>query len=152
MTRSFYHFLVRMHPPAFRQRFGDEMMSVFDEAAAHYSFEIVLDGVLSFTRQWLLRTDSWKLLLAVCGGYIQVFGFGVPIKAHQSWIQNPQALTASMQQIIVFALALICSLFLVITSISLWNTRFMRRRSVSHKSYRPVFSTAHRNGAPQLPK
>lgn len=149
MTRSFYQFILRMHPPAFRRRFGDEMMSIFDEAAPQYSSTLVFDALVSFTRQWLLRTDSWKLLVAVCGGVIQVFGFGVPIKGHQHWTENHQALGPSMQQVIFFSLALVCSLFIVITFMCLWNMRFQRRRSVGHKRYDSAFSTAHRFGALQ---
>ncbi len=150
--RSFYQLLVRMHPPAFRGRFGDQMISVFDEAGADHTFDLIFDGLLSFTRQWLLRTDSWKLLVAVCGGYIQVFGFGVPIKGHQYWAENQQALTPSMEQVILFALALVCSLFVVITFMSLWNTRFMRRRSVTNRSFRSALSIAHHWDSLQAPK
>ncbi len=149
MTRSLYQFIVEMHPPAFRRRFGDEMMSIFDEGTVHCSFALVVDGIVSFIRQWLLRTDSWKLLVAVCGGFVQVFGFGVPIKGHQYWTENHQALTPSMQQVILFALTLVSSLFVVIMFMSLWNTRFQRRRSVRHKSYGSAGSTAHRFDALQ---
>ncbi len=143
MTSAFYRFILRMHPPAFRQRFGDEMMSVFEDTAAHDSSTLVLDGVVSLARQWLLRTDSWKLPVALCGGFIQVFGFGMPMKGHQYWTENNQALTPAMQQVMLFAMALVCSLFLVIMFMSLWNTRFQRRRVVSHKSHRPAFPAAH---------
>jgi hypothetical protein len=83
MTRSFYQFILWMHPPAFRRRFRDEMLSIFDEGGArHLGFALLLDGLSSFARQWLLRTDSWKILIAVSGAFIQV----LPVsRGHQDW-------------------------------------------------------------------
>jgi len=31
--RSFYRLVLKLHPAAFRERFGDEMLCIFDEAA-----------------------------------------------------------------------------------------------------------------------
>ena len=35
MLRSLYRRLLCLHPPAFRQRFAEEMLWIFDEAAGH---------------------------------------------------------------------------------------------------------------------
>ncbi len=53
MTRRLYMFLLRMHPRAFRQRFGDEMLGIFDQSAEKSS--LLADGFVSYFRQWTLR-------------------------------------------------------------------------------------------------
>jgi hypothetical protein len=42
-----------MHPKAFKHRFGDEMLGIFDQSAGKRS--LMADGVLSLLRQWTLR-------------------------------------------------------------------------------------------------
>jgi uncharacterized membrane protein len=142
MTRRLYHFIVRMHPPAFRGRFGSEMLSIFDEeGVSHARSGLLFDGLVSFARQWLLRTGSWKLPIALGGAFIQVFGFGMPIKGHQSWTENHQAVTPSVQQVVFFALALVCTLIVVIMSMTLWNASFQRRRLGGRRNHVARFST-----------
>jgi len=61
MLRVFYRWVLRAHPPYFRQRFGDEMQSIFD--CAHSPGEEVglfVDAVLSLLRQWSLRPQFWE--------------------------------------------------------------------------------------------
>ncbi|GEM_PF-7005307 len=53
--RSLYIFLLRLHPPAFKYRFGDEMLAGFDEAPARDRPALLSDALLSLARQWLLR-------------------------------------------------------------------------------------------------
>jgi len=58
-ARSFYRALVMIHPRAFRERFGDEMLRVFEEAAAEFSVPwLLLDMSRSVVRQHLLREPS----------------------------------------------------------------------------------------------
>jgi Ca2+-binding EF-hand superfamily protein len=57
---SFYATLVRLHPRAFRQRFGEEMLSIFDQTsrdrrAGGSRAALVGDAVFSLLRQWFLR-------------------------------------------------------------------------------------------------
>jgi D-alanyl-D-alanine carboxypeptidase len=62
--RSLYRGLLRLHPPPFRQRFEEEMMATFDEAAAKQNLlGLFADSLLSLTRQWLLRPTSWRVPL-----------------------------------------------------------------------------------------
>jgi Ca2+-binding EF-hand superfamily protein len=56
MTRRFYISLLRLHPRRFRQRFGDEMLGIFDQCAEKGS--LFADAILSLWRQWALR--SWR--------------------------------------------------------------------------------------------
>lgn len=59
--RYLYQWLLRLHPPAFRERFADEMMSTFEEAAESQSvLRLFADCLISLTRQWLLRPSSWR--------------------------------------------------------------------------------------------
>ncbi|MGC4056064.1 MAG: EF-hand domain-containing protein [Paludibaculum sp.] len=56
MLRSLYIQLLRLHPAAFRQRYGDEMLSIYDEAArSGRPWPLFGDACLSLGRQWLLR-------------------------------------------------------------------------------------------------
>jgi hypothetical protein len=60
MLRSFYRFALRLHPPCFRERFGEEMLSIFDQAAGRSaSLMLLLDALRSLARQWMLRTEFW---------------------------------------------------------------------------------------------
>ena len=58
-VRILYAFLLRLHPRQFRERFGEEMMAIFDEAR---SFWLLGDAVLSLMRQWALRPQQQAVL------------------------------------------------------------------------------------------
>ncbi len=65
MSRSLYRWLLYLHPPAFRQRFAEEMLWIFDEAAATNGvLRLFADGFVSLLRQWVVRPESWHLPLA----------------------------------------------------------------------------------------
>lgn len=51
--RRFYILLLRLHPRTFRQRFGDEMLAIFDESPTKSS--LLSDALRSLFRQWALR-------------------------------------------------------------------------------------------------
>lgn len=58
MIRFFYRCLLRLHPQAFRTRFGDEMLSIFDQSQRTWpEFRLLLDAVHSLFRQWVLRPE-----------------------------------------------------------------------------------------------
>jgi hypothetical protein len=58
MLRYLYRFVVGAHPGSFRRRFGDEMLSIFDQSEGKLSHaSLLLDGVVSLLRQWALRPD-----------------------------------------------------------------------------------------------
>jgi hypothetical protein len=58
MIRRFYAYLVRLHPDWFRRRFGEEMLSIFDESVRDQRrFRLVIDAFVSMLRQRMLRTD-----------------------------------------------------------------------------------------------
>ena len=61
MLRSLYSCLLRLHPSAFRDRFGDEMLSIFDQTGRRTAqLSLVLEAALSLTRQWALRREFWR--------------------------------------------------------------------------------------------
>lgn len=73
MTRWFYQVLLRLHPAAFRQEFAGEMQWIFDEAsAAEGVWLLFLDGFVSLARQWVVRSGTWKVPVAILGGLLQV--------------------------------------------------------------------------------
>lgn len=56
MVRQLYILLIRLHPRAFRERFGDEMLSIFDQSASQGSRAWLFADALSSTlRQHVLR-------------------------------------------------------------------------------------------------
>ena len=58
MLRRLYIWLLRMHPPAFRQRFGDEMLEIFGGAAnLRAALFMTADGFISMIRQWGFRSE-----------------------------------------------------------------------------------------------
>ena len=60
MLRIIYVWLLRLHPSAFKQRFADEMLCIFDQTRASQTakskvwmaFRLLGDGALSLARQW----------------------------------------------------------------------------------------------------
>jgi D-alanyl-D-alanine carboxypeptidase len=59
---ALYLALLRLHPRAFRERFADEMMATFEEAAANQNvLSLFGDCLISLTRQWLLRPNAWRV-------------------------------------------------------------------------------------------
>jgi Ca2+-binding EF-hand superfamily protein len=58
MLRRLYIRLLWMHPAAFRQRFGDEMLEIFEDARGlRASARLIADGCVSCLRQWTLRRE-----------------------------------------------------------------------------------------------
>ncbi|HET6180186.1 MAG TPA: S41 family peptidase [Candidatus Sulfotelmatobacter sp.] len=60
MLRPLYRYVLGLHPPGFRKQFGDEMLSIFDHSkGSTAALRLLLDGVLSLARQWVLRPQFW---------------------------------------------------------------------------------------------
>jgi Peptidase family S41/N-terminal domain of Peptidase_S41 in eukaryotic IRBP len=63
MLRLFYRCALRLHPSGFRERFADEMLSIFDQSAGRAeALRLLLDGFGSLLRQWTLRPEFWHEL------------------------------------------------------------------------------------------
>ena len=132
-TRALYKLLLRMHPPAFRQRFAEEMLFIFDEAAPSLgAFALVCDVFVSLVRQWALRSGSWKLVVAVFGAILQITAGGLIWAAIRPEYRSigiasapdVQALDGLMQ----FILVAVGGIVLMVVTASLWMRRFVRRR------------------------
>ena len=54
MMRRAYLLVLRLHPAAFRERFGEEMLEIFENAPG---LGLLADGVASMFRQWVLRPE-----------------------------------------------------------------------------------------------
>jgi len=78
MTRALYRSLIGLHPAAFRVRFEEELLWIFDESRDESSAaSLVYDAVISLLRQWLVRSGMWKWVLgAIAGAIPLLIGFG----------------------------------------------------------------------------
>jgi hypothetical protein len=60
MLRRIYRCVLGLHPRGFRRRFGDEILSIFDQAKGNLpAFRLLTDSILSLIRQWTLRPEFW---------------------------------------------------------------------------------------------
>ena len=79
IIRFLYECLLRLHPRAFRELFAEEMLSTFEEAAAERAMlPLFADGVVSLTRQWMLRSGPQDPLAASSGAGTHAID-GVPV-------------------------------------------------------------------------
>jgi hypothetical protein len=78
MTRTLYRWLIYFHPPAFRLRFEQELLWIFDESSdASGAAPLLYDAAISLLRQWLVRSGMWKWVLGGIAGAVPLFiGFG----------------------------------------------------------------------------
>jgi Ca2+-binding EF-hand superfamily protein len=71
MMRWLYIQLLWMHPRTFRQRFGDEMLGIFDQSAEKRS--LLVDGVVSLFRQWALRPPEFAFSRTTANDGVPIF-------------------------------------------------------------------------------
>jgi CubicO group peptidase (beta-lactamase class C family) len=65
MYKAAYRCLVRLHPRAFREQFGEEMTWIFEDAReTHGALRLLGDGVISLMRQWILRPAPSSVVAA----------------------------------------------------------------------------------------
>src|SRR5467141_744683 len=61
MLRLLYRWLLRFHPARFRERFAEEMLSIFDHVEGREATaELVADAFISLVRQWTMPTEYWE--------------------------------------------------------------------------------------------
>jgi len=61
MLASLYRRVIDLHPPAFREKFGDEMSSIFQQTkGTPAEIGLLVDAVVSLARQWGLRSEFWR--------------------------------------------------------------------------------------------
>jgi len=135
MIRALYTSLLRLHPPAFRRRFANEMLWIFDEALlSEGALVLLFDLLISVTRQWLLRSGVWKAALALALGAIQVTvgGFGwlvfhPRIAANQGGAKMTP-MTPMLDDLMRVTLWSFGVVFVVVFVTTLWIGRFNRKR------------------------
>lgn len=79
MIRAIYQSLIWLHPSEFRERFGEEMLWIFDESDGGEHLGLVCEGLVSLLRQRLLRSGVWKFGIgaAASGLLILSCGYGL---------------------------------------------------------------------------
>ena len=111
-----------------------EMLSIFDEAAPSTgAFPLLVDGFVSLTRQWVLRSGSWKLAAALLGAFLQFIVGGliwvamVPVgRTHENAsIPDFQALQGLMRLTVVSVGGIVS----MVATASLWIGIVVRKRS-----------------------
>jgi len=145
MTRALYEWLLWLHPPAFRRQFAAEMLWIFDEASESEGVvALLLDGLVSLMRQWLLRSGAWKVAAAVAGGLLQVTagGLGMLLLGHAQltgflaaaqldggWTENLRsAAPIAMSTLIRLASGSVIGILLMVIGLALWVKNFTERR------------------------
>lgn len=86
MIRSLYRGLLWLHPPSFRQQYGEEMLWIFDETGGAVS--LLADGSFSLVRQWLKQPGTMTLAAAGFGGALHMALFLVMTLPMMSWSPN----------------------------------------------------------------
>jgi hypothetical protein len=78
MNRILYRGLVCLHPPAFRLRFEQELLWIFDESSdASGAAPLLCDAAVSLLRQWIMRSGMWKWVVgSIAGAVPLLIAFG----------------------------------------------------------------------------
>ena len=127
MGRMLYGWLVRMHPPAFRREFADEMLCIYEEAGSASFFG---DAVVSLMRQWLLRSGGWKIAVVLVGALLQMSLGGFlwvsigRVPGQTGWSADPHPEIAAMMQLVALtAIGLLAGVMFLV----FWWRRLARR-------------------------
>jgi hypothetical protein len=64
--RALYCGLLWLHPSSFEERFGEELLWIFDmRPASGSSITLLLDCLVSLCRQWVFHSNLWKFGIGV---------------------------------------------------------------------------------------
>jgi hypothetical protein len=128
MKRSLYRCLLWLHPPDFRQRFAEEMLWIFDEAAQKDWTRLLADGLVSLVRQWVARSAIWKPLAAGVGGAMTL-GTGLGLQPLLQRGLNAIQADSPQRFFALAALATLAAVSLTLTLCVLWFRFSVRRRA-----------------------
>ena len=124
------------------------MLWIFDQASASQGTAgLFFDGLVSLARQWLLRSGSWKVAVALALAVVQVVlggfslllfgqhrvaaltagsrGAGLAEFAHRGSIAHQPLTVGMVMYLAVFVLA---GLVLMIVGLTFWTKAFSQRR------------------------
>jgi hypothetical protein len=78
MMRTLYRWLICLHPSAFRLRFEEELLWIFDEfSGPSGAAPLLYDGFISLLRQWFLRSGMWRWVVGgLAGALTLLIAFG----------------------------------------------------------------------------
>jgi hypothetical protein len=133
MIRRLYQCLLWLHPPRFRREFAGEMLWIFDNAVDSEGAPSLLgDALVSLGRQWLLRSEAWKIAAALAGGLVQIGlgGLAVHIMGDQRMGSHAAAapIGVSVDDLVRITACLIPAIMLSVVLVSLWIRGFTRKR------------------------
>ncbi len=77
LSRMTYRLILRVHPGPFRERFGEEMLWIFDEECQRSAGRLLLDGALSAVRQHSRDQDEQEPTVAGFTVGIATSGIGL---------------------------------------------------------------------------
>jgi hypothetical protein len=136
MAARLYRWLVRLHPPAFRERYGAEMLCVYDEADCGERPRLLADGVISLVRQWVVRSRYWIAGVAVLGALLQlaVAGMawlGAARPALTRWLPDSSLSQDPSAQggVLLLGAGLVCAVLLFMTALASHVGGAARRKS-----------------------
>ena len=134
MTRMLYRWLVWMHPPGFRREFAGEMLWIYDETAQTGPVTpLLLDGCVSLSRQWLMRSGYWKTFAALAGGLFPILIGGALMQSIEPYRNHSTLSVAGSPELVALmglaAVTAVC-LLAAVTFLSLWWCKLARRRGV----------------------
>ena len=136
MATRLYRWLVRLHPPSFRERFGAEMLCVYDEADCGERRHLLSDGVVSLARQWVVRSRYWVVGVAVLGALLQLVLAGTPWlgagqRALIGWLPEVSVSPDPSAQagVLLLGAGLVCAVLLLMTTLASLVRGAARRKS-----------------------
>ncbi|HEX2664446.1 MAG TPA: hypothetical protein VHM93_16550 [Candidatus Acidoferrum sp.] len=74
MKRTFYKCLLWLHPAAFRDRFAEEMLWIFDESGGQGPGPFT-DVLISLLRQWTFDSGVWKIAFGALASCLLLTGW-----------------------------------------------------------------------------
>lgn len=78
LSRMTYRLILRVHPGSFRERFGEEMLWIFDQECRQGSGRLLVDGALSAVRQHAKDQDEYEP--ATAGFRVEIATSGISLR------------------------------------------------------------------------
>jgi hypothetical protein len=130
MAARLYRWLVCLHPPAFRERFGEEMLCVYDDAEPGERPRLLTDGVLSLARQWVARSRYWIAGVAALGALLQLAIAGAAWRgAARRALTGSLPETSAQGAVLLLGAGLVCAVLLFLTALASLLRGAARRKS-----------------------
>lgn len=105
MMRVVYRGMLWLHPPAFRRRFAEEMLWIFDASVAEGGAKGLLrDAGTSLLRQWVVRSRLWMAAVALLGAFATMMVANATMRVLFRRVVLRQA--GSPQELFLFTVAL----------------------------------------------